>query len=73
MSRRMGIQLLSSYSEVFLNYMIPSNGNFRFESTIVAQFFGHDHLDYFTVFYEDMHDITSKPIGVSLFSQDSFH
>ncbi|CAO4364805.1 unnamed protein product [Caenorhabditis nigoni] len=36
----------------------------RFESTIAAQFFGHDHLDYFTVFYEDMHNVTSKPIGV---------
>ncbi|ULU05043.1 hypothetical protein L3Y34_017643 [Caenorhabditis briggsae] len=36
----------------------------RFESTIAAQFFGHDHLDYFTVFYEDMHNVSSKPIGV---------
>uniref|UniRef100_A0A8R1E370 Sphingomyelin phosphodiesterase n=1 Tax=Caenorhabditis japonica TaxID=281687 RepID=A0A8R1E370_CAEJA len=36
----------------------------RFASTISGQFFGHDHLDYFTVFYEDMHNVSSLPIGV---------
>ncbi|CAI2344152.1 unnamed protein product [Caenorhabditis sp. 36 PRJEB53466] len=36
----------------------------RFASTVSAQFFGHDHLDYFTVFFEDMHNISSTPIGV---------
>ncbi|CAD6195707.1 unnamed protein product [Caenorhabditis auriculariae] len=36
----------------------------RFSDTIRAQFFGHDHLDFFTVFYEDMHNVTSKPISV---------
>ena len=37
----------------------------RFSSTITAQFFGHVHTDYFTVYYKDMHNISSKPIGVS--------
>lgn len=37
---------------------------FRFSDTITAQFFGHVHFDYFTVFYEDMHNISSTPIGV---------
>ncbi|VDP01288.1 unnamed protein product [Heligmosomoides polygyrus] len=36
----------------------------RFSDTITAQFFGHVHFDYFTVFYEDMHNISSTPIGV---------
>ncbi|CAJ0607377.1 unnamed protein product, partial [Cylicocyclus nassatus] len=36
----------------------------RFANTITGQFFGHVHTDYFTVFYEDMHDTSSTPIGV---------
>nr|CDJ93171.1 Metallophosphoesterase domain containing protein [Haemonchus contortus] len=36
----------------------------RFSDTIKAQFFGHVHFDHFTVFYEDMHNISSTPIGV---------
>ncbi|KAJ1363535.1 hypothetical protein KIN20_023422 [Parelaphostrongylus tenuis] len=36
----------------------------RFSNTITGQFFGHAHTDFFTVFYEDMHNISSKPIGV---------
>ncbi|WKX93157.1 hypothetical protein Q1695_010864 [Nippostrongylus brasiliensis] len=36
----------------------------RFSDTIRAQFFGHVHLDYFTMFYEDMHNVSSKPVGV---------
>lgn len=47
--------------------------NFRFSSTIAAQFFGHDHLDYFTVFYEDMHNVSSKPISVRFFEIDIYH
>ncbi|EPB79533.1 Ser/Thr phosphatase family protein [Ancylostoma ceylanicum] len=37
----------------------------RFSDTVQAQFFGHIHADYFTVFYEDMHNTSSAPIGVS--------
>ncbi|PIO65461.1 hypothetical protein TELCIR_12868 [Teladorsagia circumcincta] len=36
----------------------------RFSDTIRAQFFGHVHFDHFTVFYEDMHNISSTPVGV---------
>ena len=36
----------------------------RFSSTISAQFFGHVHTDYFTVFYKDMNNISSLPVGV---------
>uniref|UniRef100_A0AAF5I0N5 Sphingomyelin phosphodiesterase n=1 Tax=Strongyloides stercoralis TaxID=6248 RepID=A0AAF5I0N5_STRER len=36
----------------------------RFSETITGQFFGHVHIDGFTVFYEDMNDIHSKPTGV---------
>ncbi|VDO44572.1 unnamed protein product [Haemonchus placei] len=36
----------------------------RFADTVKAQFFGHVHFDHFTVFYEDMHNISSTPIGV---------
>ncbi|KAK6737109.1 hypothetical protein RB195_019668 [Necator americanus] len=36
----------------------------RFSDTIAAQFFGHIHADYFTLFYEDMHNTSSDPIGV---------
>ncbi|KJH49735.1 Ser/Thr phosphatase family protein [Dictyocaulus viviparus] len=36
----------------------------RFSDTITAQFFGHVHTDYFTVFYENMHNISSAPVGV---------
>ncbi|CAJ0581697.1 unnamed protein product, partial [Mesorhabditis spiculigera] len=36
----------------------------RFNDTIQAQFFGHVHWDYFTVFYEDMHNVASDPVGV---------
>ncbi|EYC07434.1 hypothetical protein Y032_0070g431 [Ancylostoma ceylanicum] len=36
----------------------------RFSDTVQAQFFGHIHADYFTVFYEDMHNTSSAPIGV---------
>ncbi|RCN28225.1 hypothetical protein ANCCAN_26032, partial [Ancylostoma caninum] len=36
----------------------------RFSDTVQAQFFGHIHADYFTIFYEDMHNTSSEPIGV---------
>uniref|UniRef100_A0A0K0DP58 Metallophos domain-containing protein n=1 Tax=Angiostrongylus cantonensis TaxID=6313 RepID=A0A0K0DP58_ANGCA len=36
----------------------------RFSNIIKGQFFGHAHTDYITVFYEDMHNISSNPIGV---------
>ncbi|CAB3404967.1 unnamed protein product [Caenorhabditis bovis] len=36
----------------------------RFADTISGQFFGHDHLDFFTIFYEDMNDVESTPISV---------
>ncbi|CAI5441593.1 unnamed protein product [Caenorhabditis angaria] len=36
----------------------------RFHEIIEAQFFGHDHVDYFTLFFEDMNDVNSKPISV---------
>ncbi|VIO95403.1 Uncharacterized protein BM_BM1724 [Brugia malayi] len=36
----------------------------RFSKTIQAQFFGHIHVDSFTVFYENMNDDSSKPINV---------
>ncbi|KAM3721915.1 Sphingomyelin phosphodiesterase [Dirofilaria immitis] len=36
----------------------------RFSKTIKAQFFGHVHIDSFTVFYENMNDDSSKPISV---------
>ncbi|KAI6204931.1 Sphingomyelin phosphodiesterase [Aphelenchoides besseyi] len=42
----------------------------RFEYTIRAQFFGHVHTDSFTVFYENMDDFRSRPVGV-LFSAPS--
>uniref|UniRef100_A0A1I7WBV5 Metallophos domain-containing protein n=1 Tax=Heterorhabditis bacteriophora TaxID=37862 RepID=A0A1I7WBV5_HETBA len=35
----------------------------RFSSTIVGQFFGHVHLDFFTIYYSNMHDTSSKPVG----------
>ncbi|CAI4232837.1 unnamed protein product [Auanema sp. JU1783] len=37
----------------------------RFSQTIVGQFFGHVHLDYFIMFYENMNDPSSKPVGVA--------
>ncbi|GMT36587.1 hypothetical protein PFISCL1PPCAC_27884, partial [Pristionchus fissidentatus] len=40
----------------------------RFSSIITGQFFGHVHYDYFTLFYEDMFDITSEPVGVAYIS-----
>ncbi|GMR37060.1 hypothetical protein PMAYCL1PPCAC_07255 [Pristionchus mayeri] len=40
----------------------------RFSSIITGQFFGHVHFDYFTMFYEDMNDISSEPIGVAYVS-----
>uniref|UniRef100_A0A0R3RM09 Metallophos domain-containing protein n=1 Tax=Elaeophora elaphi TaxID=1147741 RepID=A0A0R3RM09_9BILA len=36
----------------------------RFSKTIQAQFFGHIHVDSFTVFYENMNDDSSAPISV---------
>ena len=36
----------------------------RFSETIRAQFFGHIHWDSFSMFYEDMNDPYSKPVGV---------
>uniref|UniRef100_A0A8R1XMU1 Sphingomyelin phosphodiesterase n=1 Tax=Onchocerca volvulus TaxID=6282 RepID=A0A8R1XMU1_ONCVO len=36
----------------------------RFSKTIQAQFFGHIHVDSFTVFYENMNDDSTKPINV---------
>ncbi|VDK89165.1 unnamed protein product [Litomosoides sigmodontis] len=36
----------------------------RFSKTIQAQFFGHIHIDSFTVFYENMNDDSSRPISV---------
>ncbi|VDM56671.1 unnamed protein product [Angiostrongylus costaricensis] len=36
----------------------------RFSNIIKGQFFGHAHTDYVTVFYEDMHNISSNPIDV---------
>uniref|UniRef100_A0A9J2P5J3 Sphingomyelin phosphodiesterase n=1 Tax=Ascaris lumbricoides TaxID=6252 RepID=A0A9J2P5J3_ASCLU len=42
----------------------------RFSNTIKAQFFGHIHIDSFTVFYEDMNDDASMPTNV-LFSSPS--
>ncbi|CAG9535750.1 unnamed protein product [Cercopithifilaria johnstoni] len=36
----------------------------RFSKTIQAQFFGHIHIDSFTVFYENMNDDSTKPISV---------
>ncbi|GMT27465.1 hypothetical protein PFISCL1PPCAC_18762, partial [Pristionchus fissidentatus] len=36
----------------------------RFASVIRGQFFGHVHWDYFTVFYEDMHNVKSEPVSV---------
>lgn len=36
----------------------------RFSKTIMAQFFGHIHVDSFTVFYENMNDDWSKPLSV---------
>ncbi|RCN32003.1 Ser/Thr phosphatase family protein, partial [Ancylostoma caninum] len=36
----------------------------RFSDTVQAQFFGHIHADYFTIFYEDMHNTSSEPTGV---------
>ncbi|KAF8368903.1 hypothetical protein PRIPAC_86732 [Pristionchus pacificus] len=40
----------------------------RFSSVIRAQFFGHVHWDYFTVFYEDMHNVESEPVSVGYIS-----
>ncbi|KAF8361752.1 asm-1 [Pristionchus pacificus] len=40
----------------------------RFSSIITGQFFGHVHYDYFTLFYEDMNDVSSEPIGVAYVS-----
>ncbi|KHN76208.1 Sphingomyelin phosphodiesterase 1 [Toxocara canis] len=36
----------------------------RFSKTIKAQFFGHIHIDSFTVFYEEMNDDASMPTNV---------
>uniref|UniRef100_A0A0N4ZPK3 Sphingomyelin phosphodiesterase n=1 Tax=Parastrongyloides trichosuri TaxID=131310 RepID=A0A0N4ZPK3_PARTI len=36
----------------------------RFADTITGQFFAHVHVDGFTVFYEDMNDINTKPTNV---------
>uniref|UniRef100_A0A915Q717 Saposin B-type domain-containing protein n=1 Tax=Setaria digitata TaxID=48799 RepID=A0A915Q717_9BILA len=36
----------------------------RFSKTIKAQYFGHIHVDSFTVFYENMNDDSSRPISV---------
>ncbi|CEF68052.1 Sphingomyelin phosphodiesterase [Strongyloides ratti] len=36
----------------------------RFSETITGQFFGHIHVDGFTVFYENMNDINSKPTNI---------
>uniref|UniRef100_A0A0N5AMZ5 Sphingomyelin phosphodiesterase n=1 Tax=Syphacia muris TaxID=451379 RepID=A0A0N5AMZ5_9BILA len=42
----------------------------RFSKTITAQFFGHIHVDSFSVFYENMNDDTSEPTNF-LFSAPS--
>ncbi|PAV87727.1 hypothetical protein WR25_03763 [Diploscapter pachys] len=36
----------------------------RFADTITAQYFGHDHNDFFIVFYENMDDVNSRPVSV---------
>ncbi|KHN80762.1 Sphingomyelin phosphodiesterase 1 [Toxocara canis] len=36
----------------------------QFSKTIKAQFFGHIHIDSFTVFYEEMNDDASMPTNV---------
>uniref|UniRef100_A0AC35U4T5 Sphingomyelin phosphodiesterase n=1 Tax=Rhabditophanes sp. KR3021 TaxID=114890 RepID=A0AC35U4T5_9BILA len=36
----------------------------RFKSIVTGQFFAHVHTDSFTVFYEDMNDITTEPTNV---------
>lgn len=42
--------------------------NSRFEDTIMGQFYGDVHVDLFRLFYEDMNDHRSRPIGVQFAS-----
>ena len=37
--------------------------SYRFESTIVGQFFGHAHSDSYKVFYADEDNNSERPIG----------
>ena len=47
-----------------LSFRDKSSPAFRFTETIRGQFFGHTHWDSFALFYENMNDPFSKPVGV---------